>query len=323
MFSGNSLISLRCVVARLPLVRVGSQSLSQRWVGTQTPLWRARQEAAAKARPVRQTSSNLPYEGKTLLSEGDPKDLVSRAFDAARVHNEFECASLIWTLKDLPRDAKVREAVDTPLGTPARTLLQEVAAQGLERPVSFLLEMAANVKHKDEHGRTALHMAALRNRGKVTKLLCSHGRANVNAKDSHGRTPLHLATDHGSTKAAKILVRFGADPRTVDGAGRMAIDDKTNAKGRTIPNRKDIVNWMKTCVVNREEQLKQLGEVEYYTNQRLPAHIVAPKLVLTPVGYCPEEDGKVIQLARGIRFKKRRRGPSAASCRVNWYAPRG
>ena len=36
------------------------------------------------------------------------------------------------------------------------------------------------------------------------------------------------------------------------------------------------------------------------------------------VGYCPEEDGKVVQLPRGIRYAKKRKGPSAPRGKVNW-----
>lgn len=34
-------------------------------------------------------------------------------------------------------------------------------------------------------------------------------------------------------------------------------------------------------------------------------------------------DGEVVQLKRGIRFAKRRKGPSAPRCKVNWYSARG
>merc|ERR1711865_409166 len=55
-----------------------------------------------------------------------------------------------------------------------------------------------------------------------------------------------------------------------------------------------------------------------------PPHLVAPKLVLTPTGYCPvDEKGKVIQMSRGIRMAKSRQMPSDPTRHVNWYAPRG
>ena len=46
-----------------------------------------------------------------------------------------------------------------------------------------------------------------------------------------------------------------------------------------------------------------------------PDGVAAPS---SQVGYCPEEDGKVVQLPRGIRYAKKRKGPSAPSGKVNW-----
>ena len=69
-----------------------------------------------------------------------------------------------------------------------------------------------------------------------------------------------------------------------------------------------------------EKRSERISRVRYFKGlgTELPSHIVAPKLVLTAVGYCPEEDGQVVQLKRGIRYAKRRQGPSAPRGRVNW-----
>eukprot|EP00440_Ansanella_granifera_P021136 gb/GFBE01022949.1/.p1 GENE.gb/GFBE01022949.1/~~gb/GFBE01022949.1/.p1 ORF type:complete len:341 (+),score=64.07 gb/GFBE01022949.1/:1-1023(+) len=311
-----------------------------RLVGTQTPLWRERQEAIAKVHAARRTLQklstpptglrcNLRSPGELLPAEAlpgiSPQELAESAFTAAEQGEEIECASKVWALKELPRSADVRQAIDALLGKSRRTLLQEFSARGLERPVSMLLDMSANVMLKDEKGRTALHMAALRNHGKVAQLLLSRGRAHVQARDCEGRTPLHLASDKGNKHVARVLIRFGADPSAVDGKGATPIEEKLGRKGGQVPNRPQLVNWMKTYVARREKTTSNLGKVRYFKglDAQLPSHVVAPKLVLTPVGYCPEEDGQVVQLKRGIRQNKRRRGPSAPSCKVNWYSPRG
>ncbi|CAE8614526.1 unnamed protein product [Polarella glacialis] len=251
-----------------------------------------------------------------------PCDLVASAFAAAEQGQELECSSLLWALKELPRDLELRRAVDAPSGragpSQRRTLLQVVSARGLERPVTLLLEIGANVTLKDELGRTALHMAALRNHAEVARLLLLRGRANVEARDCKGRTALHLATDKGKKRVARVLVRFGASPSAPDGAGRSPLQDKLGRKGGKIPHRLELVNWMTTYAQRREKTNESLGKVQYFNglDSKLPSHVVAPKLVMTPVGYCPEEDGQVIQLKRGIRCNKRRRGPSAPKCKV-------
>ena len=45
---------------------------------------------------------------------------------------------------------------------------------------------------------------------------------------------------------------------------------------------------------------------------------------VTEIGYCPvNDDGEVYQLKRGVRFAKRRQGPSAPRGKVNWHLGRG
>lgn len=329
----RSAASLRPGAARIPELL--------RFVGTQTPLWRERQEAIAKVGDARRALQkmqapagdlrcNLRLSSREMSVEeasagASVEELVARAFMAAEQGNELECASLIFSVKELPRSSLVRQAVDTPRGESRRTLLQEVSAKGFERPASILLDMAADVTKKDERGRTALHMAVMWNHGKVAQLLLARGRASVQARDADGRTPLHLATDRGNKHAARVLVRFGADPNAVDGQGRKVVDEKVGRNESKNQNRSQLVNWMKTYVQRRDKTSENLGKVRYFKGlgTELPSHIVAPKLELTNVGYCPVEDGKVVQLPRGIRVNKRRRGPSAPKCKVNWYAPRG
>ena len=267
----------------------------------------------------RDPSPSLSWdEVEALKAAPSPQELVASAFAAAEQGQEFDCARHVWSLKTLPRGPDVRKAVDAPCDDLRTTLLQKVAAKGFERPLSYLLDMAANVMHKDADGRTALHMAAGQDKEDIAKLLLSRGHAHVNARDTDGKTPLHVALAGGqknSEKVAKVLLRFGADAQvlhaTVQGLSEefQAWMDRHAQRQEHLAKRAGKINW------NR--RVKALGTF-------LPAHVVAPKLVLTPVGYCPvEEDGKEVQLKRGIRYAKKRRGPSEPRGRVNWYAPRG
>src|SRR5258708_4834616 len=62
-----------------------------------------------------------------------------------------------------------------------------------------------------EHHRTPLHLAVLKNRPKMVKLLLELG-ADASAKDSRGYTPLSLATPTTNEAIVAALIAAGADP---------------------------------------------------------------------------------------------------------------
>lgn len=244
-------------------------------------------------------------------------DIVSKAYIAALKEREMECSSLIWALRDLPRDEAVRDAVNAGHGDSKRTLLHAAAKKGLEDSVKLLLGLAATMT-KDADGQTALHMAAIYSFPGVARLLLTHGRAHVDARNANGCTPLHIAAKRGRKGVARLLVRFGANPEAVDAAGETPI---SLAKDNEV-----LSSWLQQFAKKRNKITAGLSKIPLVKalGKELPSHVVAPHLKLTPVGYCPvDEDGKVIQLARGIRCNKSRRGPSAPRNRVNWYCPRG
>ncbi|CAK0801044.1 unnamed protein product, partial [Prorocentrum cordatum] len=267
--------------------------------------------------------------------------------ELAKQRNELQkrCLSLIWALKDLPREREVLRAIDqvrgqgpgaadqsTESSQPVRhlTLLQSVARAGFEEPVRMLCEIGAAANAKDPNGMTALHHAARCNNVSVTKALLARGHAHVNARDSRGRTPLHLAASRGHRKVALLLVRFGASA--------VAEDDEGNApntsEGRAVwdragrePTRLDLGEWSRTFVEKRRAWSSKVSPwpVVRTLGAALPHHVRAPELKLTTVGFCPvdEDTGEIIQLKRGIRQRKGRPAPSSPKNFPNWYAPRG
>jgi catechol 2,3-dioxygenase-like lactoylglutathione lyase family enzyme len=62
-----------------------------------------------------------------------------------------------------------------------------------------------------EHHRTPLHLAVLKNRPQMVKLLLELG-ADASAEDSRGYTPLGLATAKTNPAIAATLIAAGADP---------------------------------------------------------------------------------------------------------------
>jgi len=256
-----------------------------------------------------------PHQGEGAEGHGalSAKELVSCAYRAAEEDKEFECSSFLWSLKSRPRSAELQKAIDASLDDINRALLQVVSRKGFLRPMTYLLEMQANVARRDATGFTALHETAAHGFREAATLLLANGRAPTNMRDARGLTPLHLAVENKNKQMVKTLMRFGADPSCLE-----------NKKFEDAEEQK-LVEWTKTHREMTQQRIQKINTVRYFKalGTELPSHIVAPKLVLTPVGYCPEEDGKVVQLTRGIRYAKKRKGPSAPRGKVNWYAVRG
>jgi len=166
------------------------------------------------------------------------------------------------------------------------------------------------LKFAQESLRSQLHVE--RDFAMVARLLLARGRAHVDARDALGRTPLCLAAGRGHTSSGRTLMYFGA---TVDAKASDGLTPLQAAKEQSGSKLAAFIEKHSKLMRKRSDEA---GVV------RKKSHIVAPKLVMTPVGYCPEdENGKVIQLKRGIRYNKRRQGPSSPKCIVNWYSPRG
>ncbi|CAN0524143.1 unnamed protein product, partial [Ectocarpus sp. 8 AP-2014] len=74
--------------------------------------------------------------------------------------------------------------------------------------------------------RTPLHVSACSRpsaSGTIRALL--EGGAEVNAEGADGCTPLHLACARSSVPAVELLLRWGADEKLVDNAGKTAADN--------------------------------------------------------------------------------------------------
>lgn len=59
---------------------------------------------------------------------------------------------------------------------------------------------------EDEHGKTALGLAASHGHQAIVKLLLKSGTVDSNSKDRDGRTPLWLASRNGHTAVVELLL---------------------------------------------------------------------------------------------------------------------
>jgi len=68
---------------------------------------------------------------------------------------------------------------------------------------------------RDEHGWTALHVAAYCGKHEVIDILVKH-KADISITNYHGETPLHVAAQQGSQSVIFILLHFGASAVATD-----------------------------------------------------------------------------------------------------------
>jgi ankyrin repeat protein len=107
-----------------------------------------------------------------------------------------------------------------------RTALHYAAA-GYGRPYpAYLLRMnGAPVEARDKTGRTALMAAIVAQKQDMAAELTRAGdSAYVNTRANDGRTALHFAAALGLGSTVEWLVKYGANPRITDDAGKTPAD---------------------------------------------------------------------------------------------------
>jgi len=89
-------------------------------------------------------------------------------------------------------------------------LLLEYAKKGLTGGVLMALQAGADVNHKDEDLRTALHWAAINGHDALAQALLGAG-VDVNAKAWDGRTALYFAREYDTREVEALLLQQGAE----------------------------------------------------------------------------------------------------------------
>jgi ankyrin repeat protein len=82
---------------------------------------------------------------------------------------------------------------------------------------------------RDDHGQTALHLAAHAGQAGTVRRLAAAG-TEVDARDADGNPPLHRAVQSGHFEAAQILIAAGADVNAPTGFGHRPLHLATGAK---------------------------------------------------------------------------------------------
>src|SRR6266852_7417022 len=95
-----------------------------------------------------------------------------------------------------------------------RTPLHVAAVKGKLEVIRLLIERGAEVDPCDMWGWVPLHFATRFGYLEVSRVLIDHG-ANVNARDQDHWTPIHLSAGNGHLGIVKLLLEPGADVHAV------------------------------------------------------------------------------------------------------------
>ena len=70
--------------------------------------------------------------------------------------------------------------------------------------------------HRDQFGRTPLHLACRAGSEPAVGYIVSQGKADINARSIGGETPLIKACESGNVNIVNFLLEKGADPFITD-----------------------------------------------------------------------------------------------------------
>ncbi|XP_058793562.1 ankyrin-2-like [Phymastichus coffea] len=91
-------------------------------------------------------------------------------------------------------------------------LLHCVAHSGDEQLLRCMLQRGLDANSRDHCGRTALHLAVMRNQPRLARLLLEHGADVDRASRVVAGRPILIAASNGYRDTMKVLLEAGADP---------------------------------------------------------------------------------------------------------------
>ena len=100
------------------------------------------------------------------------------------------------------------------------TALMVAASKGHADSVRLLLRNGADPNVQDTYGWTPLMRAVYGNKRRAVTALLEHAHLDLEVRDERGATALHVAVERGRSPLVAQLLASGADPASIDDAGR-------------------------------------------------------------------------------------------------------
>ncbi|RWR78916.1 ankyrin repeat, PH and SEC7 domain-containing protein [Cinnamomum micranthum f. kanehirae] len=108
---------------------------------------------------------------------------------------------------DVARDKGHKEIIDI---LERGELVLTAARRGDSKQLESLLSKGVYMKHCDQYGLTALHVASIKGHTDIVAMLIEYGM-DLECQDLEGHTPLHLAVEGGSVETVGVLINKGAN----------------------------------------------------------------------------------------------------------------
>ncbi|CAN6810965.1 unnamed protein product [Brassica oleracea] len=130
-----------------------------------------------------------------------------------------------WVEVSSPEEISQAINIPSPVGTAlcmAAAIRKDHEKEGREL-VQILLAAGADPTAQDaQHGRTALHTAAMANNVELVRVILDAG-VNANIRNVHNTIPLHMALARGANACVSLLLESGSDCNIQDDEGDNAL----------------------------------------------------------------------------------------------------
>ncbi|XP_024021150.1 E3 ubiquitin-protein ligase KEG [Morus notabilis] len=202
---------------------------------------------------------------------------------------------------------EIAEAIDivSPVGTAlcmAAAVKKDHEIEGREM-VQILLAAGADPTAQDaQHGRTALHTAAMANDVELVKIILEAG-VDVNIRNEHNTIPLHVALARGAKSCVRLLLSYGANYNFQDDEG----DNAFHFAAETAKMIRENLDWLVTMLGNPDaavEARNNSGKTLRDLLEALPREWISEDLMEALVNRGVHLSLTIYEVGDWVKFKR-------------------
>lgn len=161
--------------------------------------------------PIIEDSSPIMIKGMTSAEEKEAEEYSAMRVRELQASANFLVAAFKSDINKMKEALNAGADINTRSNDHGSTALMLAAHPAGEKVFTFLLaQPGIDVKVKDDLGRTALNHVVYTNNVRAIRPLLDAG-ANINDKDDQGRTPVYTAVMAKNTAALHELLRYAPD----------------------------------------------------------------------------------------------------------------